>query len=155
VVGRPAGGDGATEGTLMPPSADGSAPTRVGSAVGSPPYMSAEQAAGKVDELGPASDIYSLGATLYCVLTGKAPFEGRDVGEVRGRGRRGDFPRPRQVKHEVPAAREAVCLKAMVLKPEGRYATARALAGDIERWLADEPVGAWREPLRLRAGRWA
>jgi tetratricopeptide (TPR) repeat protein len=77
------------------------------------------------------------------------------VGAVLQKVRQGDFPRPREVKPAVPAALEAVCLKAMALRPEDRYPTPRDLAGDIERWLADEPVGAWREPLRLRAGRWA
>jgi serine/threonine-protein kinase len=155
VVGRPGVDEGSTEQTLRPPAADGSAPTRVGFAIGTPGFMSPEQAAGKVDELGPASDVYSLGATLYCLLTGKAPIEGRDVGEVLQQAKQGKFAPPRQVKQEVPAALEAVCLKAMALKPEGRYPSARDLAGDVERWLADEPVSAWREPLRLRAGRWA
>ncbi len=58
------------------------------------------------------------------------------------------------MKWDVPQALEAVCLKAMALRPEDRYPTARALAGDIEKWLADEPVSAWREPLRLWMGRW-
>jgi serine/threonine protein kinase len=113
VVGRPAGGDGASEGTLRPPSAEGSAPTQVGAAVGTPAYMSPEQAAGKVEELGPASDIYSLGATLYCLLTGKAPVEGQDAGEILRRVQRGDFAPPRAVKPGVPRALEAVCIKAM------------------------------------------
>jgi serine/threonine-protein kinase len=154
VVGRPAGGDGASEGTLRPPSAEGSAPTQVGSAVGTPAYMSPEQASGKIEELGPASDMYSLGATLYCLLTGKAPFEGQDAGEVLRRVQRGDFPPPRQVQRAVPAALEAVCLKAMALRPQDRYGTARALADDIEHWLADEPVSAYREPWPARLARW-
>jgi serine/threonine protein kinase/predicted negative regulator of RcsB-dependent stress response len=148
--------DGATtEETLRPPSASGSALTRMGTVQGTPAFMSPEQAAGKVDELGPASDVYSLGATLYCLLTGKAPFEGRDVGEVLRQAQQGKFAPPRQLKREVPPALEAVCLQAMALKPEDRYPTARALAADVEQWLADEPVSAWREPLRLRLGRWA
>jgi serine/threonine-protein kinase len=154
VVGRPAGGDGASEGTLRPPSAEGSAPTQVGSAVGTPPYMSPEQAAGKIDELGPASDVYSLGATLYCLLTGKAPFEGGEAGEVLRRVQQGDFPPPRQVKRTVPAPLEAVCLKAMALRPADRYGTARALADEVEHWLADEPVSAYREPWLSRLARW-
>ena len=60
----------------MPSSASGSAETLPGSALGTPAYMSPEQAAGDLDRLGPRSDVYSLGATLYCLLTGKAPFEG-------------------------------------------------------------------------------
>jgi serine/threonine-protein kinase len=154
VVGRPAGFDGASEGTLRPPSASGSDPTQVGAAVGTPAYMSPEQAAGRLEELGPASDVYSLGATLYCLLTGKAPVEGQDAGEILRRVQRGDFAPPRAVKPGVSAALEAVCLKAMALQPEGRYGSARALAGEVEHWLAGEPVLAYPEPWTLRARRW-
>jgi tetratricopeptide (TPR) repeat protein/tRNA A-37 threonylcarbamoyl transferase component Bud32 len=140
---------------LRPAAADGSAPTRVGSAIGTPAYMSPEQAEGRVDQLGPASDIYSLGATLYSLLTGRAPFTGAELGPVLGAVRRGDFTPPRKVKPAVPAALEAVCLKAMALRPANRYPTPIDLKSDIEHWLADEPVSAWREPFRVRAGRWA
>jgi serine/threonine protein kinase len=149
------GGGGAEE-TLRPASASGPAQTQMGSVLGTPAYMSPEQAAGRLEELGPASDVYSLGAMLYCLLTGNAPFDGRrDVGEVLGKVKKGQFAPPRRVKREVPAALEAVCLQAMALRPEGRYPSARALAADVERWLADEAVSAWREPWRMRAGRWA
>jgi serine/threonine-protein kinase len=154
VVGRQAGGDGASEATLRPASAEGSAPTQVGAAVGTPAYMSPEQAAGKIEELGPASDVYSLGATLYCLLTGKSPVEGQDAGEILRRVQRGDFAPPRAAKPGVPAALGAVCLKAMAQRPEGRYGTARALADDIEHWLADEPVSAQRERWPARLARW-
>jgi tRNA A-37 threonylcarbamoyl transferase component Bud32 len=117
----------ATEETFLPVSASDSAPTRLGSVLGTPGYMSPEQASGKVDELGPASDVYSLGATLYCLLTGRAPVEGKDVGQVLHQVQQGDFAPPRQVKREVPQALEAVCLKAMALRPEERYPSARAL----------------------------
>ena len=110
------------------------------------PYMSPEQAAGRLDRLGPASDVYSLGATLYSLLTGRPPVEDRDVGSVLQQVQRGDFPPPRQVNAAVPPALEAICLKAMALRPEDRYASARALADDVEHWLADEPVAAYREP---------
>src|SRR5262249_26514088 len=65
----------------------------------------------------------------------------------------GQFPRPRQVDASVPAALEAVCLRAMARKPGERYAGAKELAADIERWLADEPVAAYPEPVAVRAGR--
>jgi tetratricopeptide (TPR) repeat protein/serine/threonine protein kinase len=143
------------EGPLVPASAGELAPTQHGSAVGTPAYMSPEQAAGRLEELSPASDVYSLGATLYCLLTGKAPCTGGTIGEVLQKAQRGEFVPPRRVKPTVPAALEAVCLKAMTLRREDRYATARALAADVERWLGDEAVSAWREPLRLRVGRWA
>jgi serine/threonine-protein kinase len=154
VVGRPAGGDGAPEGTLRPASAEGSAPTQVGAAVGTPAYMSPEQAAGKIEELGPASDVYSLGATLYCLLTGQVPFERGQVGEVLRRVQRGDFAPPRAAKRAVPPALEAVCLKAMALRPQDRYGSARALADDVEHWLADEPLAAYPESWPARLGRW-
>ncbi len=141
------------EGPLQPSSACGSVPTQIGSAIGTPAYMPPEQAAGRLDQLGPASDVYSLGATLYCLLTGLAPFAGDDVGAVLGKVQRGEFRPPRQVKPAVPAALEAVCLKAMALRPEERYASPRALAEDIEHWLADEPVSAYRESPLVRLGR--
>jgi serine/threonine-protein kinase len=143
------------EATLRPPSASGPSETLPGSAIGTPAFMSPEQAAGRLDQLGPASDVYSLGATLYAVLTGRAPIEGSELEEVLDRVRRGDWPPPRQVRPGVPRAMEAICLKAMALRPEERYLAPRALADDIERWLAEEPVSAWREPLWSRARRWA
>ena len=80
----------------MPSSASGSAETLPGSAMGTPAYMSPEQAAGDLDRLGPRSDVYSLGATLYCLLTGKPPFEGDDLGAVLRAVGKGDFPPPRK-----------------------------------------------------------
>ena len=70
------------ERTLVPTSASGSAETLPGSALGTPAYMSPEQAEGDLDRLGPRSDVYSLGATLYCLLTGRPPFGGDDIVEV-------------------------------------------------------------------------
>ena len=131
------------------------AETLPGSALGTPAYMSPEQARGDLDRLGPRSDVYSLGATLYCLLTGRPPFEGDDIGELLRKVQRGDFAPPRQLDPTIDPALEAVCLKAMATEPEDRYATCRALADDIERWMADEPVTAWREPLSRRARRWA
>jgi serine/threonine-protein kinase len=144
----------AGERTLMPSSASGSAETLPGSALGTPAYMSPEQAAGDLARLGPRSDVYSLGATLYCLLTGKPPFEG-EVGEVLRKVQGGEFPPPRQLEPSIDRALEAVCLRAMATRPDDRYASCRALAEDIDRWSADEPVSAWREPRLRRAQRWA
>jgi serine/threonine-protein kinase len=143
-----------SERTLRPEAASGITPTQMGQLLGTPQYMSPEQAEGKLDQLGPGSDIYSLGAILYCLLTGQAPFDAQNLGGVLQRVKRGEFAPPRQVKRNMSPVLQAVCLKAMALKPEGRYASARALADDIEHWLADEPVSAYREPWRVRCGRW-
>jgi serine/threonine-protein kinase len=155
-IGRVEGLEGtAVERTLHPSSGSGVTPTQVGSAVGTPQFMSPEQAAGRLGELGRASDVYSLGTTLYCLLTGQAPFQDQEVGTVLGKVQAGDFPPPRQVKKDVPRALEAICLKAMALRPEDRYDSPGSLADDLEHWLADEPVSAWREPPLTRARRWA
>jgi WD40 repeat protein/tetratricopeptide (TPR) repeat protein/tRNA A-37 threonylcarbamoyl transferase component Bud32 len=130
-------------------AADGTQPGRV---LGTPAYMSPEQADGRLDQLGPASDVYSLGATLYAVLAGRAPFRGT-APEVLEQVRRGAVPDPRHANRAVPPALAAVCRKAMARRPEDRYATAQALAADVERWLADEPVTAYREGMRERLGR--
>jgi tetratricopeptide (TPR) repeat protein len=87
-------------------------------------------------------------------LTGKPPLEGDDIGELLRKAQRSEFPPPRQIDPSIDRALEAVCLKAMALKPEDRYARPRLLAEDIERWTADEPVTAWREPTSRRLLRW-
>lgn len=129
-------------------------PTQMGAIVGTPQFMSPEQAKGRIDLIGPAGDVYGLGATLYTLLTDEPPFTSLDVRQVLEAVKRGDFPPPRQVQRDVPPALEAICLKAMSLKPEDRYASARALAGDIEHWMADEPVSAAKESAMDRASRW-
>jgi serine/threonine-protein kinase len=135
---------------LRPSSAGGSSETLPGSALGTPAYMSPEQARGDLDSLGPRSDVYSLGGTLYYLLTGKPPQEADDVGEVLRKVQRGEFTRPTQIDPSIDKALEAVCLRAMALQPEDRYASCRALAEDVERWMADEPVTAWKEPVSRR-----
>jgi serine/threonine-protein kinase len=145
--------DALDERPLLPSSASGSAETLPGSALGTPAYMSPEQAIGRLEDLGPRSDVYSLGATLYCLLTGRAPVEGDDLGAVLRAVQRGEFPPPRRLDPAIDRAIEAVCLKAMALRPEDRYASPRALADDLERWLADEPVSAYPEPRWERTRR--
>jgi len=142
------------ERTLIPSSASGSAETLPGSALGTPAYMSPEQAAGALDRFGPWSDGHSLGATFYALLTGQPPFQGDDVGAVLQAVQKGEVPPPRRLDPSVAPALEAICLKAMALLPEDRYASPRALADDVERWMADEPVAARQDPLPERARRW-
>jgi serine/threonine-protein kinase len=153
-VGRTEGAERPEEGTIQPFSRDEYEATQMGSAVGTPAFMSPEAAARRVDQLGPAADVYGLGATLYYLLTGRLPLAGDDLGQVLQRVQRGDFPPPRAINRSVPLALDAVCRKAMSLQPQDRYASVRALADDVEHWLADEPVSAWPEPWTVRARRW-
>jgi eukaryotic-like serine/threonine-protein kinase len=143
------------ERTLMPSSISGSGETVRGKALGTPGYMSPEQARGDLNRLAPRSDVYSLGATLYCLLTGRPPFEGDEVASVLRKVQWGDFIAPRKINRAIDPALEAVCLKAMAFAPDDRYATSRALADDIERWTAGQAVSAWQEPLSRRVRRWA
>ncbi len=129
--------------------------TLPGSPLGTPAFMSPEQAAGRVDALRPASDVYNLGATLYCLLAGRLPFETALLGELLAKIQEGDFPAPRSVaRGPVPRALEAVCMKAMARNPEDRYPTAIAMAEDIRLWVADEPIAAYPETRTERFRRW-
>ena len=139
---------------LILASGSGSAPTEMGAVVGTPAYMSPEQASGRLDQLGPASDVYSLGATLYTLLTGRAPFESEvGVGELLKRVTAGDFLPPRQISAAVPKPLEAICLKSMAVKPADRYASPAQLRDDLEHWLADEPVSAVTDTVIERVAR--
>ncbi len=122
--------------------------------MGTPAYMSPEQAEGDLEHLGARSDVYSLGATLYYLLPGRPPFEG-DLHDVIRAVQRGEFAPPRRHDASIDRALEAVCLGAMTHKQADRYASPKALSDDVERWMADEPVSAWREPLSRCARRWA
>src|SRR5262249_20127227 len=138
VVGRidPAQAD--TEGTITAAEEAPGEATALGQALGTPAYMSPEQAAGRWDVVSPQSEVYSLGATLYYLLTGQAPFRGSDKFAVLAAVQRGGFTPVRGVNREAPEALAAVCHKAMALDPGERYATATALAAEVEQWLADE-----------------
>lgn len=129
--------------------------TMQGQVLGTPAYMAPEQAEGRLDQLGPASDVYGLGAILYEILTGIPPFRGNNTEEVLRSVVHETPTRPRSIARGVPAALEAICLKALDKKPATRYASAKELADEAQRWLADEPVAAYREPVTIRAGRWA
>ena len=143
------------ERTLVPSSSSGSSETLPGSALGTPGYMCPEQARGDLARLAPRSDVYSLGATLYCLLTGRPPFDGDDVQQVLSKVKWGEFAGPRRLNRWIDPALEAICLKAMSFMPEDRYQSSRALADDIERWTAGQPVTAWDEPFHRRVRRWA
>jgi serine/threonine-protein kinase len=128
--------------------------TVAGQVLGTPVYMAPEQAEGRLDLLDARTDVYGLGAVLYEVLCGRPPFGGPDTLAVLRRVVHEAPQPPRSVVPGLPRALDAVCLKALAKKPAGRYATALELAGDVKRWLADEPVPAYRDPLTTRLTRW-
>jgi serine/threonine-protein kinase len=128
--------------------------TQVGDVMGTPAYFSPEQAAGLWDVVGPASDIFGLGATLYNLLTNHIPYDGSGVLAIMDQAMKGQVIPPRQRKKDVPPALEAICLKAMAHAREDRYRTALDLAADMEHWLADQPVTAYRESAAARLARW-
>ncbi len=115
-------------------------------------YASPEQLRGDAP-VGPESDIYSLGALLYLLLTGESPLEHELDHQVRRRVLSGAIDPPTVVKGKVPHRLSAVCSKAMSVAPEDRYATALDLADDLERYLSDEPVSVCRDYLGMRLAR--
>lgn len=106
-----------------------------------PQYASPEQMDGTL-EVGPASDVYSLGAILYKLVSGTTPLRGTTLGEIRKACLNGEFPSPRERHRSVPAPLNAICLRAMRTNPEGRYGSPEELATDVEAYLADSPVTA-------------
>ena len=153
-LGKAEPGPATDERTLMPSSASGTSETLPGSAMGTPAYMSPEQAAGDLDRLSPRSDVYSLGATLYCLLTGTPPFEGDDLGAVAGR-RQGRIPAAAKTRPDYRPGTRGRLREGDGTETRRPLCDVPTLADDVERWAADEPVSAWHEPLTRRARRWA
>ena len=125
--------------------------SKIGEVAGTPEYLSPEQAAG--NHLDPRSDVFTLGAILYELLAGIAPFRGDNTGDLLRRIREEDPALPRRIAPSIPKDLQNICLKALEKAPEHRYASAREMADDLRRYLADEPVLA--EPAaysRLIAG---
>ncbi|APZ95800.1 Serine/threonine-protein kinase PknD [Fuerstiella marisgermanici] len=139
---------------ILSDSGSGSAPTQFGSAVGTPQYMSPEQAAGQLNRMGPATDVFGLGATLYHVLTNQPPQKQDSVERILERVQQGDSVPPSEINPNVPAPLEQICLKAMALQPSDRYTSPMELGEDVERWMADEPVSVCRDSLAVRTVRW-
>lgn len=126
-----------------------------GQVLGTPGYMAPEQAAGRQDQIDSHTDVYGLGAVLYEILTRRPPFTGADTEEVLQKVQAEEPVRPSHLCAGVPPALEAICLRALAKEPADRYPSAADLAKDVQRWLADEPVTAYREPWTARLGRWA
>jgi serine/threonine protein kinase len=125
--------------------------TQTGALIGTPCYMPPEQAAG-VKDLTPAADVYGLGATLYALLTGRPPFQGASVFDTIQSVKTSEPVPPRRHRPRVDPALEAICLKCLAKLPGERYASASALADDLEHWLAAQPTIAKPErwPGRVR-----
>ena len=91
-----------------------------GQALGTPAYMSPEQASGEIDSLGPETDVYSLGATLYTILTGRLPFDGDSIDSVLNNVRQGEFRTPCELDLLIPRLLDAICSKAMARRLAAR-----------------------------------
>jgi serine/threonine-protein kinase len=128
--------------------------TREGEVLGTPGYMAPEQAAGRVQAFDVRTDTYGLGAILYEILTSQGPHGSPTLTEVLRRVQENSPPAPSHFNPTVPRALEAICLKAVSRNPDQRYQTANDLARDLQQWLADEPVNAYREPVLARLARW-
>ncbi len=142
------------ESQLVPASGSEVEPTQMGTMVGTLQYMSPEQAIGRMDLIGPATDVFALGATLYHLLTGQAPYQATSREELVSAVREGRFPPPRQIKKCIAPPLESICLRALAADPATRYASAGELLQDVERWLAEEQVVAHRETFSERMHRW-
>jgi WD40 repeat protein/serine/threonine protein kinase len=128
--------------------------SRTGWIIGTPCYMAPEQAAGKVREIGPAADIYALGAILYECLTGRPPYSGTTALETLNLVQRGELVPPRQLNPGVPRDLETICLKCLRKEPEKRYASMNELVDDLDRFLQGQPIQARRPSTAEECQRW-
>jgi WD40 repeat protein/serine/threonine protein kinase len=157
---------GALDSTPVRPSGDGLAAerksrrssdsdrTRTGAILGTPNYMAPEQATGQVDQIGPASDVYALGAILYEMITGRPPFQGTSPLETLFLLQSEEPVSPKRLQPSCPRDLETVCLKCLAREPARRYASALDLADDLHRFQVEEPILARPVPWYERTIKW-
>jgi WD40 repeat protein len=134
---------------------DHSAPTESGSILGTPSYMAPEQVRGRGHAIGPATDVYALGAILYELLTGRPPFKGASPMDTVLQVIHDDPVPPSRLQRRIPADLETICLKCLAREPGGRYPSAAALADDLRLFLDGTPIRARPAGLLKTAWKWA
>ncbi len=132
----------------------GSNLTVTGQILGTPSYMSPEQASGATDQVNEISDVYSLGALLYCCLTGRAPFQAANPMETLRQVVERDPVAPRQLNFQVDLDLDTICLKCLEKDPLRRYQSAQELVDELNRFMAGQPIQARRISTLDRAFRW-
>lgn len=129
--------------------------TLTGQVLGSPNFMPPEQAAGRIAQFGPPSDVYSLGAILFCLLTGRPPFVAETLADTLEHVRHSTPLSPRILNPSIPRDLETICLKSLEKDPRRRYGTAQELADELARFLAGEPIHARPVTKIEKAWRWS
>jgi hypothetical protein len=132
----------------------GSGKTRTGDIMGTPSYMAPEQAAGRIKDIGPATDVWALGTILYDLLTGRPPFQAVSMLETLEQVRSQDPIPPRELQMKLHYDLNTICLKCLEKEPTKRYASAVALADDLHRFLEGEPIRARPVGSLERGWRW-
>jgi serine/threonine-protein kinase len=126
--------------------------TETGALVGTPSYMAPEQAAGRVEDVGPPTDVYGLGGVLYALLTGRAPFRGRSALETLEQVRNVEPVAPSRLEPGMPRDLDAICMRCLEKEPRRRYPSAQALAEDLQRFLEGRPT--WARPVGWLSRAW-